>query len=170
MLLKALLGSDTSLLKLALNQSYILKADIVLWTLFSHLWGRWENLQGWDSIGGPWKLSGICTGLHFLCQHMCLSYFKTVCNLFCNTGFCCHTKEDRELQVEKEEGHKTGSSQWHKSHWYLRLQEGNVLLICSITSVRSVLVSWGGASRSSDAETKHRGSRELTPTLLPKNT
>lgn len=38
---------------------------------------------------------------------------------------------------------------------HLQQQAGNVLLICSITSVRSVLVSWGGTNKSSaDMTTK----------------
>lgn len=44
-------------------------------------------------------------------------------------------------------------------HSYSRQQDGKELLICSITSVRSVLVSSGGASRSSAAGTAHKKNR-----------
>lgn len=51
----------------------------------------------------------------------------------------------------------TSNSIWFSRHILLNLQQqaGNVLLICSITSVRSVLVSWGGTNKSSaDMTTK----------------
>lgn len=47
---------------------------------------------------------------------------------------------------------------------YSRQQDGNVLLICSMTSVRSELVSCGGASRSSAAVTAQGKHRDLTHT------
>lgn len=53
----------------------------------------------------------------------------------------------------------TAREHWLTSQWTLHMacglpvkleqQAGNVLLICSITSVRSVLVSWGGTNKSS---------------------
>lgn len=123
----------------------------------------WENLQERDhTLIASHDLSDVSVGLHFLCQRICLYHFRTACHLAPTTGFCYHTKEDRALCAEKEKGHRTDTlRRWCHSHSYSQLQEGNVLLICSITSVRSVLVSWGGASRSSDAVTKDRKSREL---------
>lgn len=101
-------------------------------------------------------------------KHTGLRHFKTACNLAPNTGFCYQTKEDGGWHGRGEEkGHET----WRGCHdrSYSPLQEGKVLSICSITSVRSVLVSWGGASRSSDAETQtgKAGRLRLMPILRP---
>lgn len=47
---------------------------------------------------------------------------------------------------------------------HLQQQAGNVLLICSITSVRSVLVSWGGTNKSSADMTTKRAMNLATTT------
>lgn len=87
----------------------------------------------------------------------CLIYLQIMFSRVSNIAFCYLTEEDKGPHAEKKKG-KGKAAPAPDGLWYSREQDGNVLLICSITSVRSVLVSRGGASRSSAAVTadKHK--------------
>lgn len=78
--------------------------------------------------------------------------------------YCCYlTKENKGPHTGKKKW-KEKAQQWRHDLSYSRQQGGNVLLICSMTSVRSALVSWGGASSSSatvPADTRNNGRSQI---------